>query len=587
MIESFYVSPEKVAAGSVSLDWVDLNKAGEIFFVEGRPQEGGRGTLLSINNLDQIVEATPSPFNVRSKVHEYGGKSYCLPDKGAPFFVNFKDQALYQGDQQLTDGTVRLVDMIVVPGGIIAVAEGNPSGEVDNYLAFFNLETKELTSLFSGWDFVAAPSLSPDGKKLTWISWNHPNMPWQGTTLWVAGWDDQTLVDPKALYGGDHESIFQPGWSPTGELLYISDRTGFWNLYKDEESLFPIQADCGKPLWVLGTKTWDFEGEDLVLSFQDKGSWKLAHNGKILPFEAADISSLTVREGMAYFAASFKDERRKIVSYNLKTDEVQWLYGEKLDLKMISLPENISFPSGDREIPAFYYPPMDKTIKKPPLLVRAHGGPTGQSTPSFNWTYAYWTGLGFAILDVNYTGSTGYGREFREALNGHWGTFDWQDCEAGARYLVEKGLVDPNALFISGGSAGGFTVLTALTLGTLFKGGTSYFGVSDLNLLAEETHKFESRYFDSLIGPVIVNPPFHLLAKPVLFLQGNDDKVVPPDQSSNLYNVLKGKGIPTEYVLYAGESHGFKKKETIIDTLTREAAFYRKMMGKQDSEKNK
>jgi len=560
---------EKVATGSVTLDWVDVNDAGEVFFIEGRPHESGRQTLLKLTADGQVVELTPSPISVRARVHEYGGKGYCLLQSGEVAYINDADKgALYVNQRKITDGSVRLADMIDDGDSIVAVAEN----EEQNFLASIDLKTGQIDPIFDTSDFVAAPSRSVDGK-LLWLAWNHPHMPWDTTTLYCK--DGEQI---KALYGSVGFSILQPEWGPGQSVIYLSDQTGFWNLFQNEKPLFLMSVDCAKPPWVLGNKTFAFEGDDLILAFQKEGFWKLAHRRQdtwiILPLEFADLSSVRLKNHVIYFAASFVDDTRKICSFDLKTWVLKKLYGQKLELEIISIPEVVNFSSGGQTVTAYYYRPTLQQTGIPPLLVRAHGGPTAQTTPSFNWTIAFWTSQGYGYLDVNYRGSSGSGRKFRESLYGQWGVYDWQDCEKAASIIIKRGLADPKAVFITGSSAGGYTVLSALTYSRLFTAGTSYYGVINLESLIKSGAKFESFYVQKLAGVEIVPFPLDELNRPLLFFHGKEDKVVPPNQPEELFNMLKEKGIPTDLKIYEKEGHGFRGQEAIIDTLQRELAFY-------------
>jgi len=568
------ISLEKVATGSVSLDWVEANKAGEIFFIEGRPHEKGRQTLLKIGTDGNITEVTPAPINVRTRVHEYGGKAYCLLSSGEIAYVDdSKGGALFVSGRQLTDGTTRFADFVEGNGNLISIAES----EDKNYLASIDLKTGEITPIFNQSDFVAAPAYSKG--KLLWIAWNHPNMPWDTTTLYFKEGESIKVVSENS-----NASILQPEFGPNGEFLYLSDIGGFWNLFEGENPLFLMQVDCAKPAWVVGNKSYAIDGDEIALAFQKDGFWRVAHRRLktwiILPIEFADISSLRLQNGILYFAASFVDDTRKICSFNLTSWELKKLYGQPLELEKISLPEVLTFPSGGQTVVAYYYPPTVKTTGLPPLLLRAHGGPTSQTTPSFNWAIAYWTSLGFGYLDVNYRGSTGFGRRFRQSLYGNWGTFDWQDCEKAASLAIKRGLANPDAVFITGSSAGGFTVLSALTKSPVFKAGTSYYGVADLQALVDET-KFESHYTERLVGSKTIPPfPYETLEKPLLFFHGKEDKVVPPNQPIKLHRLLQEKGIPTDLVFYEKEGHGFRSQETIEDTLRREYLFYSQFIPK-------
>lgn len=599
------ITADQVATASKRYDFVDIYQ-NHIYWVEGRPQEKGRNILMCHSPNGETKEITPPEFNVRSSVHEYGGKPYLI-DQGIIYFVNYKDQALYRqnGNQieKLTNGQVRLAEPIMTPFGIIAIAEKKEEKSVENFLALIDLKSGEIHSLAAGQDFYAAPTLSPDGKRLAWLTWNHPNMPWDGTQLWMAELQNKRLINAHVVAGGAEESIFQPQWSPEGVLYFISDKSGWWNLYRFVEgqttNMMPIEAEFGRPLWSLGMSTWGFDGNQPIVSYQKDGKWFLARilkqgQSTPVPFETTDIRSFRVNNGLAAFVAGFAAESPKVVCINLSNGISQSINTPQaeptIDRSYCSIGEPISFPSSSgRKAYAFYYPPKNPDYQapqgsKPPLLVKAHGGPTGQVSGSFNWLIQFWTSRGFAVVDVNYGGSTGYGRAYRNLLKGNWGIVDREDCEAAAKFLTINGLADPNRLVIDGGSAGGYTVLSALTFGNLFTAGASYFGVSDLALLATETHKFESHYLDRLIGPYPAAKQIYeersplqqadLLRRPVIFFQGTEDSIVPPNQAEKLYNVLKKKGITTELILYPGEQHGFRNALTIKDSLEKEIGFY-------------
>jgi dipeptidyl aminopeptidase/acylaminoacyl peptidase len=391
-------------------------------------------------------------------------------------------------------------------------------------------------------------------------------MPWDETKLWVDG---------KVVR--EHASILQPKWSPSGKLYYISDQSGYWNIYCEDQPVYPLDAEFALPLWVLGVSSYGFSGDDLIASYQKEGTWKLV-KGKEVLFAAAQIHSVSVKDNKVCFVAGFSKDTSKVVLLDLNTMKTTF-YGKPLDIDPSCITEGqpIVIP-GKHQIPAFYYPAKGNT--KPPLLVKVHGGPTAQCFGSFSGVIQYWTSHGFAVLDVNYGGSSGYGRDYREMLRGQWGIVDKEDCETAALYLANQGLVDPDRMFIEGASSGGYTVLCCLTFGNVFAGGASYYGISDLSLLAQDTHKFESRYMDRLIGSQELydarSPLKHAeqLDVPVIFFQGDADKVVPANQAQELYNVLKDKEIKTELVLYENEGHGFRKAETIQDALERELKFF-------------
>lgn len=578
-----------------------------IYWLESRPNEGGRSVLMRLEDNGHSVDVIPKEYNVRTRVHEYGGGAFTV-DRGTIYFVNFGDQRVYrkEGDSiiPLTKSDARFADFVPTPHGLVAVGEVHDGKHVDNFLALIDPNSGDHRVLTEHFDFFSSPAISADGRKLAWLSWNHPNMPWDGTELWVADFSAEGLSNLRKVAGGDSESIFQPQWSPDGVLYYVSDKSNWWNLYRLENNqsvpIYPLAAEFGLPQWVFGMATWGFHGDHIIAAYQTEGRWRLIqlplHGGEAeeLPFEAAQISTLRTGKNFVAFAAGFPTDSQKIVKYDLTTHEAHLVGGVVLDPSIdpgyFSEAELISFPSAQgRTAYAFYYAPKNKDYQapageSPPLLVKSHGGPTGQCTGAFSWTIQYWTSRGFAVLDVNYGGSTGYGRAYRQLLNNGWGIVDREDCEYGAKYLVSVGLADKNRLAIDGGSAGGYTTLCALTFGNTFKVGASYFGVSDLTALTKDTHKFEARYNDKLVGPYPEaqalyderSPVHHVdrLNCPVIFFQGTEDKIVPPSQAMMMYEALQARGLRTKLVMYEGEQHGFRKAENIRNALEEELKFF-------------
>jgi dipeptidyl aminopeptidase/acylaminoacyl peptidase len=457
----------------------------------------------------------------------------------------------------------------------------------------------------SGNDFYASPRISPDGSRLAWLTWNHPDMPWDGTELWVGAFQaDGTVGDSILVAGGQDESIFQPEWSPDGVLYFVSDRTGWWNLYRwqgeQSEPLVEMEAEFGLPQWVFGMSTYAFESPQRIFcTYTGQGIWHLASvdtgTGQLTPVNCpyTSISGLRARDGQVVFAGGSATQLPAIVRYDVRTGRYQELArsGEAtIDAGYISVPESIEFATehGDSAF-AFFYPPRNQDYvglagERPPLMVISHGGPTGATSNTLNLTIQYWTSRGFAVLDVNYGGSTGYGRAYRERLKGRWGVVDVDDCVNGARYLVKHGLADDERMIIRGGSAGGYTTLAALTFRDVFAAGASYYGVSDLEMLARETHKFESRYLDRLVGPYpeqreiyLERSPLHCaerLSCPLIFFQGLEDEIVPPNQAEMMVAILRRKGYPVAYVPFEGEQHGFRRAENIKRALDAELYFY-------------
>ncbi|MDJ1185645.1 S9 family peptidase [Roseofilum casamattae] len=611
------ITSDLIVAGTIALKGGRLDRD-NLYWLEGRPSEGGRNVLVHRNSDGQTVDVTPAPYNVRTRVHEYGGASYTIAD-GTVYFANFKDQRLYRHQvgeepQPLTaEGTYRYADFRVDPkrDRLIGIQEDHSSGgEPANRVVSIDLNTGNWSTLTEGHDFYASARLSPDGSQLCWISWNHPNMPWDGTELWVATIaEDGSLGEASLVAGGVTESIFQPEWSPDGTLYFVSDRSNWWNLYRYNsgavEALCPKSAEFGLPQWVFGTSTYTFASADTIICiYSENGDDTLAQLNlqtkelTTISTPYTSLSSPQVSGNRLILSAASATQPSVLVEMDLSTQESQILHqSTQLDIDpgYLSIPEAIAFPTEDGLTAyGFYYAPQNQDYQapageKPPLLVKSHGGPTAAASSSFSLKIQYWTSRGFAVLNVNYGGSTGYGRDYRQRLCDRWGIVDVDDCANGAKYLAEKGLVDSERLTISGGSAGGYTTLCALTFRDTFKAGASYYGVSDLEALATDTHKFESRYLDGLIGPYperkdlyIERSPIHFTEKlscPVAFFQGLEDKIVPPNQAEMMVNALREKGLPVAYVAFEGEQHGFRKAENIKRTLDGEFYFYSRVFG--------
>lgn len=572
----------------------------DIYWNEMRPTEGGRYAIVKRRCDGKIEDVLPSHFSARSRVYEYGGLSFAV-SQGILYFVNEKDQRIYVKDKPLSEAGIRFADLKVAQNHLIAVGEKGK----DNFLAAIDLKTGQHKIIASGKAFYTSPEISPDGKKLAFLTWDIERMPWDGTDLWVGDLNNGDLSNAQHIAGSEAESIFQPQWSPSGILHFISDKSGFWNLYRLEknaiEPICPKQAEFGLPQWVFGLSTYAFVGDDILAAYEENGLWSLAllKPFKKLPIPGTYFSQIRAFNGhIAFIQGSFSESKQVVYmapGKQLEPKNIQILAHNRtphIDQKFFSTAEFITFPSSKgRSAYGFYYPPASasykpKTGELPPLIVKTHGGPTGCAPNTFDLKIQYWTSRGFAILDVDYAGSTGYGRYYRDLLKGNWGIADVEDCEAGARFLIEKKLADPKRLAITGGSAGGFTTLCALTFGTLFTVGASYYGVCDLSLLAHETHKAESRYLDLLIAPYPAgkdiyearSPIFSVdkLHCPIIFFQGLDDKIVPPNQAEKMYTALRQRGIPTELVMYKEEQHGFRKAQNIQDALEKELNFYLK-----------
>lgn len=611
------ISSDLIVAGAIGLGQIKLDDK-TIYWSESRPTEGGRNVIIQYSANGQRVDVTPLPFNARTRVHEYGGGAFMVAN-GTVYFSNFADQRLYQqavGSEPIAltpEAPLRYADTIIerTRNRLICVREEHQDQTVENTIAAVSLTDQSQTILVSGSDFYAFPRLSPDGSRLSWICWNHPNMPWDGTELWTAKIEaDGTLETPEKIAGGLEESIFQPEWSPDGNLIFVSDRTGWWNFYRwnpttqDTESLCEKAAEFGLPLWVFGMSTYGFAGNKIICSYTENGLSRFASldldTCELMPIETPypSIAGLQVCSDHAVFVGGSSTEPTAIVKYDLHTQQFEVLRRAselQIDPGYLSVPEAIEFPTENNlTAHALYYAPKNKDYtapegERPPMLVKSHGGPTASTSAAFNLGIQYWTSRGFAVLDVNYGGSTGYGRAYRERLKGTWGIVDVDDCTNGAKYLAQQGKVDGDRLVIAGGSAGGYTTLCALTFRDTFKAGASYYGVSDLKALAEDTHKFESRYLDGLIGAYPERSDLYdqrspisavdRLSCPVIFFQGDEDKIVPPNQAEMMVEALKQKGLPVAYVLFEGEQHGFRKAENIKRALDGEFYFYSRAFG--------
>jgi dipeptidyl aminopeptidase/acylaminoacyl peptidase len=618
----FWKSPitsDLIVAQSIGLSEVRLD-GDDIYWLESRPQDGGRSVVVRYVAWNSSTEdVTPQGFNVRTRVHEYGGGAWNVAD-GMVYFSNYADHRLYRmdryGHQPLPlspEGPWRYADGLVDSRrrSWIGVREDHSSdGQPVNTIVRIDFDgaVNEGTVLASGHDFYSSPRASPDGRWLAFLAWDHPNMPWMGTGLYVLPLN-QPSADPLLIAGGERESVFQPEWAPDGTALYfVSDRSGWWNLYRQKsrtptEPLAVMEAEFGQPQWVFGMSTYAFAGSDrLICSWVSKG---LGHLGQIdlvskdfktLDVPWTDFSSIRATKDRVVFRAGSSTAPAGISVLNLDSGRTEILkrstsVADDAEVaKHFSNAEPVEFPTGqDRTAFGLYYPAFNPGYEapagdRPPLLVKCHGGPTSAASSTLNLGIQFWTSRGIAVLDVNYGGSTGFGRAYRERLDSNWGIVDVEDCVNGARSLAEKELVDGNRTVITGGSAGGYTVLAALTFHDYFRGGASHYGVSDLAFLARDTHKFESRYLDSLIGPYPEREDLYRerspitfadrLSAPVIFFQGEEDEVVPVNQTALMVAALRKKGTPVGYLLFSGEQHGFRKAENIKRALDAELYFY-------------
>lgn len=648
----------RVTAGALRLGEIALD-GGDVYWTEGRASEAGRYVIVRRTPDGRTSDVTPPGFNARSRVHEYGGAAMMV-HRGDVYFSNFSDQRIYvqRGGGTpvpLTPEGYFYADahMDASRGRLVAVREDHRKGDAEPPAAIVAIEVLaegEGKVLVSGADFYSDPIVSPDGATLAWLQWDHPNMPWDGTELWTAPIrPDGTLGERTKVAGGLDESIFQPEWSPDGVLYFVSDRTGWWNLYRAKnkaiEPLHPMSADFGKPQWTFSMVTYAFAGpRRIAVTYTQDGRWKLAFiETDPVRWEPVQstldvMESIRADERAVYFIGGSPTTAPVVARMTLAAMEPEVLRrstGEPIDAAWISTAEPVTFsapasalPEDDalrrgraaagtsppppspgttaapnsgeagapvtREVHAFYYAPRNPGFQapegtNPPLLVLTHGGPTGATETVLDPEVQFWTSRGFAVLDVNYSGSTGYGRAYRDRLKGQWGVADVEDAVAGATAMVQAGKADANRLAIRGGSAGGYTTLAALTFHSTFKAGASYYGISDIEVLARDTHKFESRYLDSLIGPYpaardryLARSPIHFtdqLSSALILFQGLEDKVVPPNQSQMMAEAVRKKGLPVAYLTYEGEQHGFRKAENIVRSLEAELYFYGKVFG--------
>lgn len=619
------ITSELVVTSAVRLAEMRVDGA-DLYWSEGRPADGGR-TQLVRRRGGVTHDVLPAGRDVRTGVHEYGGAAWWVHE-GVVWFVDWPDQRLYRmapGAEPVpltpdTGRADRYADGDVRDGVLVCVRERHADDGVHNEIVRLAADRpSEPEVLVGGSDFVAAPRLSADGTTLAWLAWDHPSMPWDDAVLTVR---DLATGEDTLVAGGPGESVTEPVWRPDGSLWFVSDRTDWWNLYRwapgaDIEAMVAIDAEIGVPAWRLGDARYAVLDDDTVVFARRRaGTDALAVRGTggliadlDLPFTHVSAVRASgdgvVADGVVVVAAGPTTEAgvHRVTLPDAHSDvDVQTVRAPRdlgLDPSTISVPEPVRFPSVDaagtpRTAHALFYPPAGAHTGPagalPPLLVKIHGGPTGAAVPAFDVATQYWTSRGFAVVEVNHGGSTGYGRAYREELLGQWGVLDVADCLAAARHLAATGRVDGDRLLIRGGSAGGFTVLAALARAdTPFAAGADHFGVADLEALARDTHKFESRYLDRLVGPypeardlyVQRSPISHVtqFSRPLIVLQGAEDAIVPPAQSELIVDALRAKGVPVAYLLFDGEQHGFRRAENIRRALDAELSFYAQVLG--------
>jgi dipeptidyl aminopeptidase/acylaminoacyl peptidase len=608
---------DMLARGNVRIGFPAIEPDGALTYAELRSAEAGRTTVVRLLPDGTQQDLLPAPFSARSRVHEYGGRSHLVLSEGL-LFVNQSDQQLWLkpdlGDpRQLTNvATLRFAEPILdrTRARILAIAEDHTAPDrVDNRLVAISLQDGAVRTLASGRTFYAAPALAPDGASIAFLAWDHPHMPWDAAQVCVAQIDEAGELETIRVIAGDaSHSAFQPTWSPDGILYFSLEREGAWNLHRfvhdrvEPVTREPLAAELGAPLWQLGTHVFGFESARSAIGVCiERGVARIVRieleDGRVSTLcpQLPQVAHLAVGDGIVICALGSGSELVRIDLASGALHRLRDVYAGWLGPLDTAEAESVCYPTSEGDLAyGFFYAPRNRGFaapsgERPPLLVFVHGGPTASTAAIFSPQIQFWTTRGFAVLDVNYRGSTGYGRAYRDRLRGQWGVLDVADCVAGARYLAERGNVDPRRLLIRGGSAGGYTVLQALAEHDAFAAGACHYGISDLEALVRDTHKFESHYDRFLVGPYperrdlfIARSPIHhvtRIQKPVIFFQGLDDRVVPADQTERMAQTLREHGIPTEYHAYAGEQHGFRKAETIQHVLETELAFFRRVTG--------
>ncbi len=607
--------------GAARIDDVAIDTDGSIYWCEARPAERGRAVIVRRDAGGQLTDVTPADHNVRTRVHEYGGGAWSIRDSTL-IYSNFADQRLWQIDVSAHAGSAtaltaeptdeiadRFADGRTTPDGAwyVCVRERHTPGAepVNEIVAVATDASGSASTLATGADFYSSPRLSVDGAELAWVQWNHPDMPWDSTELWVADFADGAVINARCVAGGDDESIVQPEWAPDGSLYFCSDRNNWWNLYRlsVDGSTDPVvvgEFEIAAPPWAFGQSRYLLLGDGRVVYVRGEPAGDSLIVGGVDVSTKIGLTSIDALAGdvdgrVVFIGASYDSEP---AVYRVESAGIICVHRARelgLDAQYLAPPEPISFASGEATAHALFYAPASATHvapagEKPPLIVMAHGGPTGAARTRLSLGLRYWTSRGFAVVDVNYRGSTGYGRRYRGALEGAWGIADVDDCIAAVHQLVDNGAVDGRRVAITGGSAGGFTVLAALAFHPgEFAAGASHYGVADLEALARDTHKFESRYLDRLVGPypqardvyIARSPIHHLehLATPLIVLQGLDDEIVPPNQAQMIVDALSARGLTHAYLTFAGEGHGFRQGPNIIRALEAEAYFYSQVFG--------
>lgn len=587
-----------------------------IYWLESRPSEKGRSVLVQYKN-GQARDLLSNEFSLRTRAQEYGGACYAIGLQQI-FFVNDGDQAIYRADLQTQtsqrlspEGNFRYADLCLDAqhNRLLAVREtySGDSHPATDIIAL-DILSGEINLLISGQDFYSNPRVSPSGNQLSFVTWNHPFMPWDSSYCVVCSLDEHGMpVSQTIVSGGENESVFQPQWTDDNQLIFVSDKSNWWNLYlwngQTSDAIYPMNAEFATPQWVFGMSSYGFlDANHLLCSYTQQGQWHLAKINwrektlQKIETDSCDISNIACGNGQAAWIGATPFRTSSIYYWQDNSIKVLTKHSHTTASDDISKAIAIKFPTANQQQAyGFFYPPTNSQIESnsneaPPLIVICHGGPTGACETGLNLKIQFWTNRGFAVVDVNYRGSTGYGRQFRDSLKHQWGVADVEDVCAAVDYLIEKGWASNNIKIIRGSSAGGFTVLAALTFTNKFSLGCSLYGIGDLEALAKDTHKFEARYLDSLVGPYpetrevyLQRSPIHQSDKlncPVIIFQGLQDKVVPPNQAEAMVNALKQKNIPVEYVTFADEGHGFRQSDNIKILYEKELAFYQQFLEK-------
>lgn len=617
------ISAQLIVSDSISIDETKQT-SDSLYYIERRPQEAGRCVIIKITG-DRAVNVLPAPYSARSRVHEYGGGCYCVHED-LLFFINDSDQDIYLiNDEKISRITSaensRFADFSydIKLHRLIAICETHRNNMIINSIVGIDVSNGEISDIESGNDFYASPRLNTSATQLCWQTWNHPDMPWDGNQLWLADIDKNGEIKNKKHIAGDKNiSVFQPQWSPENILHFISDDSGWWQLYRYTNTnashgitqLTHGEKEFGLPQWVFAQSTYAFINDsDILCCYQTAGrstlaKLSLAKKPELLKLNTdwQEFSSITADKNSVAFIAASGHCFPQLVSAtfdssqtSLSTAVIKTSCTLPVSTEYYSEAQTIEFRNRkEQNVFANYYPPKNPDCQPdknttPPLIVICHGGPTGHSSIALDAKKQFWTSRGFALLDVNYSGSTGYGRAYRSRLDNNWGILDVEDCCDAALYAVSQGLANKDQLIIRGSSAGGYTVLAALTFEQVFSAGASYYGISELSSLASDTHKFEARYLDRLVGPYPETSELYRqrspinyteqLNCPVIFFQGIEDRVVPKQQAEKMFAALDRKGLPVAAQYFAGEQHGFRKAETIEQCLENELSFYQLIFG--------